>query len=286
MNARDWFERARKEKFAIGAFNVGNLETLEAIVAAARAKKAPVISEASPGESSFMGYANLVDLVQNYRDEGVVVILNLDHATEFEKVKIAFEAGFDYLHFDGGELPFEENVRIAKQIVDMAHPKGIMVEGEVDHITGSSALHTSEKVETEQAKGNYSDPAKAAEFVERTGVDTYASFIGNSHGLYANEKRLDLDRLKEIKQAIPNTFLSLHGGSGVNHDDIRAAVEIGINKINVNTEMRNTYRKELEAELAKTDEVAMYKLYPEIMEEVQKVVEEKIDLFGSAGKLS
>ena len=107
MNAREWFEKSRNEKFAIGAFNVGNLETLKAIVAAAKAKKAPVIIEASPGESSFMGYNNLVDLVQNYRDEGVAIILNLDHATEIEKVKQAFEAGFDYLHFDGGQIEFE-----------------------------------------------------------------------------------------------------------------------------------------------------------------------------------
>ena len=284
MNAKEWFEKSRNEKFAIGAFNVGNLETLEAIVAAAKAKKAPVIIEASPGESSFMGYNNLVDLVQNYKDEGVAIILNLDHATEFEKVKQAFEAGFDYLHFDGGQIEFEENVKIARQIVEMAHPKGIMVEGEVDHITGSSDVHTDEKVASEQAKGNYSDPQKAREFVERTGVATYASFIGNAHGLYADEKRLDLNRLEEIRKAIPNTFLSLHGGSGVNREDIRRAVDIGINKINVNTEMRSTYRRELEEQLKATGEVAMYKLYPEIIEEVQKVVEGKIDLFGSAGK--
>ena len=284
MNARGWLEKAKKERFAIGAFNVGNLETLEAIVAAAKAKKAPVIIEASPGESSFMGYNNLVDLVQNYKDEGAAIILNLDHATEFEKVKQAFEAGFDYLHFDGGQIEFEENVKIAKQIVKMAHPKGIMVEGEVDHITGSSALHTGEKVASEQAKGNYSDPQKAREFVERTGVDTYASFIGNAHGLYADEKRLDLNRLEEIRKAIPNTFLSLHGGSGVNREDIRRAIDIGINKINVNTEMRSAYRRELEEQLEDNVEVAMYKLYPEIIEEVQKVVEGKIGLFGSVGK--
>jgi len=228
----------------------------------------------------------LVDIVQNYKDEGVQIILNLDHATEFDKVRLAFDAGFDYLHFDGGQIEFEENVKIAKQIVATAHPKGVMVEGEVDHITGSSALHTGEKVASEQAKGNYSDPAKAKEFVERTGVDTYASFIGNAHGLYADEKRLDLNRLKQIREAVPDTFLSLHGGSGVNHDDIRAAIEIGINKINVNTEMRSAYREELEEQLKTSDEVAMYKLYPEIMEEVQKVVEDKIDLFGSANKVS
>ena len=273
MDAKYWFKRSREERFAIGAFNVGNLETLKAIVEAAKNKKAPVIIEASPGESGFMGYTNLVDLVQNYRDEGAEVILNLDHATEFEKVKMAFDAGFDYLHFDGGQIEFEENVKIAKQIVDMAHPKGIMVEGEVDHITGSSALHTGEKVAAEQAKGNYSDPAKAKEFVERTGVDTYASFIGNAHGLYADEKRLDLERLKQIREAIPDTFLSLHGGSGVNSEDIKAAIEIGINKINVNTEMRSAYRQELEERLKESDEVAMYKLYPEIIEEVQKVVQ-------------
>jgi fructose-bisphosphate aldolase class II len=285
MTARDWFERARKERFAIGAFNVGNLETLQAIVRAAVIKKSPVIIEASPGESEFMGAANLVDLVKNYKEAGTEIILNLDHATEFEKVKEAFAAGFDYLHFDGGKLDFEENVKIATQVVALAHPKGVMVEGEVDHITGSSALHTGVQVETEQAKGNYSDPQKAKEFVDRTGIDTYASFIGNAHGLYANEKRLDLNRLKEIRAAIPNTFLSLHGGSGVNKDDIKSAIEIGINKINVNTEMRNAYRKELEVKLAKSEEVAMYKLYPEIIEEVQKVVMDKIDLFGSGGKV-
>lgn len=285
MKAREWFERARAEGFAIGAFNVGNLETLQAIVRAAAIKKSPVIIEASPGESEFMGYENLVDLIENYRKVGTEIILNLDHATEFAKVQEAFQAGFDYLHFDGGKLDFEENVKIATQVVRMAHPKGIMVEGEVDHITGSSAIHTGVNVEVEQAKGNYSDPIKAKEFVQRTGVDTYASFIGNAHGLYANEKRLDLNRLKEIREAIPNTYLSLHGGSGVNHDDIRGAIEIGINKINVNTEMREAYRKELEAELEKSDEVAMYKLYPEIIHEVQQVVEDKIELFGSGGKV-
>lgn len=285
MNARDWFSRAKAEKFAIGAFNVGNLETLQAIVRAAINKKSPVIIEASPGESSFMGYKNLVDLVQNYREEGAEIILNLDHATDFAKVQEAFESGFDYLHFDGGEYPFEENVKIANQVVEMAHAKGVMVEGEVDHITGSSALHTDVKVETEQAKGNYSDSKKAQEFVLATGIDTYASFVGNSHGLYANEKRLDLARLKEIKEAIPDTFLSLHGGSGVNKDDIRGAIEIGINKINVNTEMRNAYHQELVELLKNSDEVAMYKLYPEIIGKVEKVVEDKIDLFGSGGKI-
>lgn len=284
MTARDWFARAKVDKFAIGAFNVGNLETLQAIVRGAALKKSPVIIEASPGESDFMGYENLADLVENYRKAGSAIILNLDHATEFENVKKAYEAGFDYLHFDGGKLEFEANVKIATEVVQMAKGRGVMVEGEVDHITGSSSIHA-EGVEGEQAKGNYSDPSKAKEFVDRTGIDTYASFIGNSHGLYANEKRLDLQRLREIREAIPNTFLSLHGGSGVNHGDIGEAIKIGINKINVNTEMRNAYRQELEEQLKASDEVAMYKLYPEIIEEVQKVVMDKIDLFGSGGKV-
>src|SRR3989338_5469261 len=129
MNAKDWFQRAKDEKFAIGAFNVGNLETLQAIVRGAALKKAPGIIEASPGESEFMGYENLVDLVGNYRKGGAEIILNLDHATEFENVKKAFDAGFDYLHFDGGQIEFEENVKITTQIVAMAHPKGVMVEG-------------------------------------------------------------------------------------------------------------------------------------------------------------
>lgn len=281
MNAKSWLERAKKEKFAIGAFNVGNLETLRAVGLAAKNKNAPVIIEASKGEVNFLDPHNLVSMVADLRKElGIEVILNLDHSPTFDDAKVGVEAGFDYIHLDGSSLPYEENVRQTKMIVELAHSKGLLVEGEMDKIPGGSSIHSG----TVEA-GVKTDPAKAAEFVKETGIDTFASFIGNAHGLYSNQKNLDLDLLKRIREVLPDTYLSLHGGSGISDIQVKSAVELGINKINVNTEIRQLFRQELEGELKENpDEVTMYKIMPEVIEKIRELVESKIELFGAADK--
>lgn len=281
MNVKDWFERARKEKFAIGAFNVDTLETLKAVGQAAKNKKAPVIIEASKGESEFLGPHNLVSVVENLRKElGIVAILNLDHSPTFADAKVGVEAGFDYVHLDGSSLPYGENVKQTKMTVELAHPKGILVEGEMDKIPGGSSVH-----QEGVAQGVLTNPDKAAEFVSLTGIDTFASFIGNAHGLYSTEKKLNLELLKKIKEALPNTYLSLHGGSGISADQIKAAIEGGIQKINVNTEIRAIYREFLETALkGNPSEMAMYKVLPSVVNAVQKLVEKKIELFEATGK--
>ena len=286
MRAHPWFERARLEGFAIGAFNVGNLVTLKAVVQAAERLRAPVIIEASHGEVSYIGVRQLASLVATYRAEtGLPIMLNLDHAPTSDDCFEAMTAGFDYLHIDASKESYEKNVTETKKVVQFAHPRGRMVEAELDHITGSSELHKSSP-RAEQLKSSYTDPDAAAKFVKETGVDTLAAFIGNVHGLYSHSPKLDLDRLRAIRQATP-AYLSLHGGSGISDDQVREAVRIGIDKVNVNSELRLLFRQSFEQELKKhPDEIAMYNLYPEVVEALSELVVKKIRIFGSEGRAS
>lgn len=139
MVAFDWLKKAKKEKFAIGAFNVGNLETFKAIVQAAASKKSPIIIESSPGETDWMGADNIVDLARNYSEDfSIPILVNLDHSTTLEDCQKGIDAGYDLIHFDGSNLPVDENIEIAKKVVDLAHARGLIAEGELDHIGGSS----------------------------------------------------------------------------------------------------------------------------------------------------
>lgn len=282
---RDWLQKAQDEHFAIGAFNVANLETLKAVVNAAQVKKSPVIIEASSGESEFVGIRALRYLINAYVEEtGIPIFLNLDHAHDIEAVLTSIDTHFDLVHFDGSEFAYEDNISALNKIVLYAKEHAVLVEGEMDHIQGSSADHRKEAVESVLNESMYTDPDKAAVFVEQTGVDILATFFGNVHGIYAQAPVLDFDRVKMIRQSVP-CFLSMHGGSGIAADDVREAVSLGITKVNVNSEMRIAFRETLENELKESDEVAMYKIMPDVITAVQTVVEDKIDMFGSAGKL-
>lgn len=287
MTGREWLEKAKRERFAIGAFNVGNLETFKAIVQAAANKKSPVIIESSPGETSWMGADNIVDLARNYsRDFGVPVLVNLDHAETVEDCMKAIEVGYDLIHFDGSKASLEENIEGAKRVVEAAHAKGLTVEGELDHITGSSEVHQG-SAEEETAKSRFSDPDMARAFVENTGVDIFAAFFGNVHGIFTGgDENLHLDIFERIAAALPDTFFSLHGGSGIPDDQVKDAIERGIVKVNINTEMRQAFKSSLEEVLRDNpDEYAAYKLEGPVVEAVQKIVEHKIDVFGSGGKI-
>lgn len=278
-------QKAREEGYAIGAFNVCSLETLKAVVHTAEKLRSPVILEASDGEVNYIGIEELVALVNLSRQKtGLPIILNLDHGKDFASCQRAIEAGFDYVHIDASKLPLEENIKVTREVVELAHEHGVLVEGEMDHIQGSSEDHTKEDPATLQKAGMYTDPQKAADFVKQTGIDTFASFIGNLHGLFAEEIRLDLALLDKIQKALPDTFLSLHGGSGINNGDIKQAVKSNIVKINVNSELRIAYKMTLQESLNSSSEVAMYKLTPPAIKAVQDVVERKMLLFGSAGK--
>jgi ketose-bisphosphate aldolase len=284
-DSREILEKARQTGYALGAFNAGNLELVQAIVRAAQVKKAPVIIETSAGEAEFFGQKNFLDMIANFRQgHDWPILTNFDHGPGLEECRQAMADGYSLVHFDGSSLPYEENVKITKALVEEAHQKGILIEGEIDKILGKSEPHPNEDSESVQASGSYTDPEKAADFVSQTGVDILAVFVGNLHGTYRQPPKLDLERLNLIVQKLP-CFLSLHGGSGLLNEDIQKAIKIGkIVKINVNTELRIAYKETLENVLKGSEEVAIYKIMPPVIAAVQKVVEEKIQLFGSPGK--
>lgn len=288
IKARALMERSRRGKFAVGAFNLDNQETLIAVARAAKAKNAPVLVEVSQGEVEAIGLENIRDLVDNYKQEyGVEMFINLDHSPTVNDCKAAIDAGYEFIHIDISQLNHDvgndEIVRETKKVVEYAKKTGAVVESEQHYFAGSSNLHK-EKIDYEAVKKTLSTPEGAREFVVATGIDTYAASIGNLHGKYPVPKKLDLELLQQIRDAI-DCNISLHGGSGTPGHYFEKAAKIGVSKININSDMRIAYRQTLEKVLSDNkDEYAVVKLMGTVITEVQKVVESKIDMFGSAGK--
>ena len=283
MKLYDYLIKAQTERFAIGAFNVDNLEILRAVAQGTANLSSPAIIEVSPGQVKAWGIQNLVACVNNLKEEyQVPLFLNLDHASDLDVINNAIELDFDMVHFDGSELPFEENLKTCADVVAAANQKNIIVEGEIDHFPGSS-----EPGLKSVSKNVLTDSAKAGEFVSKAGVDILAVFIGNKHGLYADDsEHLDLDHLQKLIGVLPKMMFSIHGGSGVAPEEVDAAIKQGIVKVNINTELRVAFRETLENMLqGNPDEYAWYKLTAPVIESVREVVESKIKVFGSAGKI-
>ena len=288
MTAKDWFNKARAEGFAIGAFNVDNMDIFKAVCLAGKNKKSPVMLEFSEGEVGYFGLKNIVDLTVNAREEyGIPILLNLDHAKSVEDCIAAVEqVGFDDVHFDGSDLAYEKNVEETKKVVDSAHKKGLLVEGEIDKISTLSEVHD-EEIDLELLKKSYTDPVKAAKFVKETGVDILAAVFGNVHGIFSIQPDLDLNLLSKIREALPSCFFSLHGSSGIPQDQVKTAINVGkIVKVNLNTELRVAYREAIGEELSENpEEYASYKISSDVIMAVAAVVENKIDVFGSSGRI-
>lgn len=288
QNARATFARARKEHFALGAFNLDNQETLVAVTKAAAAKKAPVLVELSKSEADSIGLENIRDMVDNYKEiYEVEMYINLDHSPTVDDAKAGIETGFECIHIDISQADHdasdEEIIRKTKEVVEAAKVTGALVEAEPHYFAGSSNVH-SEKIDFDEIKKTFTQPEKARAFVDATGIDTYAAAVGNLHGLYKVPKVLDLELLGQIRDVL-GCNISLHGGSGTPPHYFIEAVKIGITKININSDMRYAYRTELEKVLRENkSEYAVVKLMGQVIEAVQKVVETKIDMFNSAGK--
>ncbi|MEK7573783.1 MAG: class II fructose-bisphosphate aldolase [Patescibacteria group bacterium] len=288
QKARELWERTKKEKFAVGAFNIDNQETLIAIARAAKSKKSPVLVEMSQAEVDAIGLSNARDLVDNYKQEyGVEMYLNLDHSPSVENAKKGIDAGFEFIHIDLSQAKKDatdqEIVDATRQVMEYAKKTGALVESEPHYFGGSSNVHK-EEIDYEEIKKTFSTPEGARAFVDATGIDTFAAAIGNLHGKYPVPKKLDIELLKLIRQAV-SCAISLHGGSDTPAQYFVDAIKVGVSKVNINSDMRFAYRTELEKQLHEhPDEYAVVKLEGPIIDAVQKVVEEKIDMFGSAGK--
>lgn len=285
---KDILKSAQLNGYALGAFNFSTAEILKAIVAAARELSSPIIASTSEGEGNFIGLREAAALVDVWRAvTKLPIILNLDHGKSLAAIKKAVAAGYNAIHFDGSGLPYEKNLAqtnaVVKYIreVEKTFDRQIVVEGELGYLRGSSSVHQ-EKLEIKPQ--DLTSPEQALDFVERAGVDSLAVVIGNAHGVFAaGEEKLHLDRLAEIRQAVGDkVFLVLHGGSGIPAGDVKKAIELGIVKVNVNTELRVAYQKGLAQELKEQpQETTPYKILEQSFEGVKEVVAEKIMLFGS-----
>lgn len=286
MTLSYWLNKAKKEGWALPHFNIADSITFDAIIDAARELKTPVMIGTSEGERKFLELEEAVSLVKGFRlNTGWPVFLNADHTKSVENAKKAVDAGYDSIHIDASELPFEENIKITKEVFEYAKNKdlNISVEGELGFVAGESRVH--EKIELK--KEDFTKPEEALKFVRETGVDRLAVMVGNFHGITSEGKpALDIELLSKINAVLPNQSLVLHGGSGISESDIKNAIKNGINNIHINTEVRLAFTSALKEEIkTKESETTPYKLFEHPKEAIYKLVKEKMILFGAVDRI-
>ncbi len=293
---------AMQKGYAVGAFNIQNLESLLAVAEAAVEEKSPVIVAVTPSSIKYGGLAYLTKIVRTAAESAPVPMsLHLDHGKDFETVSKCVEAGFTSVMIDGSFLKFEENIALTKRVVDLAHAKGVSVEAELGRLAGV------EESTVEEREAVLTDPDSAKEFVEQTGVDTLAVAIGTSHGAYKfkGEAKLDFERLRLIRERV-NIPLVLHGASsvpqwiiqkavkygaelagakGIPEEHIKKAISLGISKINIDTDLRLAFTATIREVLStKPKEFDPRKILGPAKEAMKEVVKSKMRLFGSSGK--
>lgn len=275
VNTRAMLLRAQGSGYAVGAFNTYNLEITLGILRAAEALKAPVILQLGASALNYAGEATLSALaLAAARAARVPVAVHLDHARDLDLCKACIERGFTSVMFDGSDLPFDENLARTAEAASLARAMGAAIEGELGGVGGAEDL----------AVSAFTDPKQADVFVARTGVDALAVAIGNVHGYYKGEPKLDFDRLVAIRQRM-RAPLVLHGASGLPEADIRRAIQEGICKINVNTDLRRAFTRALGEGLEVEDpKFDLPRLMGPAIEAVREVVEGKIRAFGSADR--
>ena len=306
VTTKEMFEKAMKERYAIGAFNVNNMEIVQGIVDAAGEQNSPVILQASSSAIKYARINYLMKMVSAAVEEhpNIPIAIHLDHGPDFETCKMCVDSGFTSVMFDGSKYDFEENVRLTKEVVDYAHAHGVVVEAELGKLAGIE-----DDVNVAEADAMYTDPAQAEEFVKRTGVDSLAIAIGTSHGAYKfkGEARLRFDILKQVKERIPNTPIVLHGAStvipelvnmcnkyggnipgakGVPDEILHEASISGVSKINVDTDLRLAMTAGIRKVFVEDPSAFDPRKYLTPARELvkQTVAHKMRDVFGSANK--
>lgn len=299
---KEILKNAQSAAYAVGAFNIQNLESLLAVVEAAVEERSPVIVAVTPGAIKYGGLNYLARLVKTAAETlPVPMSLHLDHGEDVETVKKCLDAGFTSVMIDGSHLPIEENIALTKRVVDLAHQRGISVEGELGRLAGV------EEKTVEEREAVLTDPREAEEFVRRTDVDALAVSIGTSHGAYKfkGEPQLDFERLKQIRKKV-GVPLVLHGASsvpqwiidkatrygaelagakGIPEEHIRKAISLGITKINIDTDLRLAFTATVREVLTNSPgEFDPRKILGPAKEAMREVVRAKMRLFGSSGK--
>ena len=306
VTTKEMFAKALNSDYAVGAFNVNNMEIVQGIVDAAKEENAPLILQVSAGARKYARPAYLTKLVEAaIEDTGLDIVLHLDHGEDFDICKKCVDDGFTSVMIDGSKHPFEENIRITKEVVEYAHAHGVVVEAELGRLAG-----VEDAVQVDARSATFTDPDEAAEFVERTGVDSLAIAIGTSHGAYKfkGEPYLDFERLKTIHKLLPETPLVLHGASsvlqefvskcnqyggqvggaqGVPEDMIHEAVKYGICKVNVDTDLRLAMTAEIRKYLTEhPEEFDPRKYMSPARDAIKSMVQHKLkDMLNASGRL-
>jgi len=280
VTLKEVLEEAEKGGYAVGAFNANNLEIVQAIIRAAEAEHSPVILQASQGAIGYAGLDYIVAMVRVAAEKAKVpVVLHLDHGKDFAEVMRCIRSGFSSVMVDGSALPLEGNIELTNRVVDVARAVGVSVEAELGRIGG-----TEDNVSVSEREAAMTDPQEALRFVQDTEVDALAVAIGTAHGQYKGKPELDFERLKEIRELV-NVPIVLHGSSGVPDEDIRKAIQLGVRKVNIDTNLREAFVYKMREVLAeKPKEIDPRKILGPARDALQEVVQQKIRLFGSSNK--
>lgn len=274
-------EKAQKGGYAVPAFNIHNLETLQVVVEAAAEMNSPVILAGTPGTYSYGGVENIVGIVEALsREHDIPLSLHLDHHEDFDDIKYKVDAGIRSAMIDGSHLPYEENIELVKKVVEFCHKNDVSVEAELGRLGGAE-----DDLVVDEKDTLYTNPKQALEFVERTGIDSLAVAIGTAHGLYKSEPKLDFERLEEIRNIV-SIPLVLHGASGLPDEDIKRAISLGICKVNVATELKIAFSGALKEYFNENPEAEDPRKYMKPAKAAMKeVVKKVIRVCGSQDKL-
>ncbi|MGX1984079.1 tagatose-bisphosphate aldolase catalytic subunit [Thermolongibacillus altinsuensis] len=272
VNTKEMLLKAKQEGYAVPAFNIHNLETIQVVVETAEEMRSPVILAATPGTFQYAGrdYIQAISETAAKRSS-IPIALHLDHHEKIEDIIASVELGAKSVMIDASHYPFDENINIVKEVVEYAHSKGATVEAELGRLGGQE-----DDLVVDEAESYYTDPDAAVEFVKRTGVDSLAVAIGTAHGLYRSEPKLDFERLDLIRKKV-NIPLVLHGASGISQEDVRRCIELGCAKVNVATELKIAFSSALRQYLIDNPQVNDPRKYMEPAKQaMKKVVREKI----------
>ena len=305
VNSRDLFKRAYEEGYAIGAFNVNNMEIIQGIVEGATAEKAPLILQVSAGARKYANHTYLMKLIEAAMEtSGLPIVVHLDHGPDFETCKTVIDGGFTSVMIDGSHLPFEENIKLTRQVVEYAHDRGVTVEGELGRLAG-----VEDDINVSHEDSSYTRPEEVEEFVHKTGCDSLAIAIGTSHGAFKfkGEPKLRFDILEEVSRRLPGFPIVLHGASsvvpeyvtminqyggsmagaqGVPEEMLRKAASMAVCKINIDSDLRLAFTAKIREHFAKhPDHFDPRQYLSEARSELAKMVRHKIvNVLGCNGK--
>lgn len=280
VNMTQMLQKARKEKYGVGAFNILDYNSMKAVIDAAAESHSPVIVQTSVKTVKFWGFETMMAWIRELTDRSdLPVAIHLDHCHEIDFIKSCIDAGWSSVMIDASSKPFEENMRLSREVYEMAHPENISVEVELGEIGG-----VEDDLSVQEEDAHLADPDKVVQFLEQVPVECFAPAIGTAHGIYKGEPRIAFDRLKEIGERV-ETPLALHGGTGLAGEVVQKCISLGCAKVNISTRLKHAFIDGfVDCHTSSPGEYNPLKVIQSQYEQVKEVVKSNIELFGSVNK--